>query len=138
MRGRYDEANYDWLLMEAAASVLRTPRSNNRLSMGGFVYIITNKYNTALYVGSATDLLFRIQQHKNKAYKSSFSARYNISKLVYFECFNSRYEAYQREYQIKSGSRAKKIALIIKANPDFDDLYDDIVLNGIEKSIYNK
>ena len=63
----------------------------------GFVYIITNYTNTTLYVGVTSDLELRIKQHKNKYYPNSFSARYNLDKLVYFESFQMIEDAIARE-----------------------------------------
>jgi putative endonuclease len=57
------------------------------------VYIVTNNNNTVLYTGVTSDLKARIAQHKTKKYLQSFSARYNITKLVYYECFSSMVEA---------------------------------------------
>ena len=88
----------------------------------GYVYIITNKNNTTLYVGVTSNLIKRIQQHKEKYYKKSFSARYNLNKLVYYEAFQMIGDAIAREKQLKAGSRAKKIALIEKANNTWSDV----------------
>ena len=78
----------------------------------GFVYILTNKQNTKLYVGVTSDLPGRMIKHRTKYYPKSFSARYNISKLVYDEVFDSITSAIAREKQLTAGSRKKKIALI--------------------------
>jgi putative endonuclease len=93
---------------------------------GGVVYILTNKYHTVLYTGMTSDLLSRIIEHREKHYPSSFTARYNITKLVYFEVMASIEEAIGREKQVKKYSREKKIKLIEKINPDWKDLYDEI------------
>jgi putative endonuclease len=93
---------------------------------GGHVYIITNKNNTALYVGVSSNLKQRILDHKNKKYKNSFSAKYNCNKLVYYEPFNSITEAIAREKQLKGGSRNKKIELINASNPGWNDLFENI------------
>jgi putative endonuclease len=93
---------------------------------GGCVYIIVNKHHTVFYVGVAASVSGRIQQHKEKLYPKSFSAKYNIDKLVYYEFFGSIEEAIQREKQIKKYSRIKKIALIIKINPEWKDLVDEV------------
>lgn len=69
------------------------------------VYITTNRVNGVLYTGVTSDLKNRIITHKTKKYKNSFSARYNVDKLVYFEKFDSIVTARIREKQIKSGSR---------------------------------
>lgn len=88
----------------------------------GFVYILANKNNTTLYVGVTSNLLKRMIQHKEKYYPKSFSARYNVDKLVYFEAFQKIGDAIAREKQLKAGSRAKKIALIEKENAEWGDL----------------
>ncbi|KGO94889.1 GIY-YIG nuclease family protein [Flavobacterium subsaxonicum] len=92
----------------------------------GFIYIVANYTNTTLYVGVTSDLHLRIKQHKNKQHPDSFSARYNMNKLVYFESFQMIEDAITREKQIKGGSRAKKIQLIETINPEWNDLYYEI------------
>ena len=88
---------------------------------GGSVYILTNKYHTVLYTGVTSDLKKRIYQHKNKEFKSSFTANYNCDNLVYFENF-IRIEEIAREKQIKGGSRKAKEELINRFNPEWKDL----------------
>jgi len=88
----------------------------------GFIYILTNKNNTTLYVGVTGNIINRIQQHKQKYNRKSFTARYNLDKLVYYEAFQQIGDAIAREKQLKAGSRAKKIALIETDNPNWDDL----------------
>ena len=84
--------------------------------------MMTNKYNTVLYTGVTSDLHKRIYEHKlNKV--EGFTKKYNIDKLVYYGVLDSIESAIQREKQIKAGSRKKKMELIMKANPDFEDLY---------------
>jgi putative endonuclease len=90
-----------------------------------FIYIITNKINTVLYVGVTSNLIKRIYEHKNKLI-SGFSSRYNLSKLVYLETFDNIHDALNREKQIKAGSRQKKLELIKRNNPNFNDLYSQI------------
>lgn len=90
------------------------------------VYIITNEHNTVLYTGVSADLVQRIIDHRNKIFKGSFSDRYNLYKLVYYECFMSISEAIKREKQVKKYSRKKKIALIVKENPGWNDLFEEI------------
>jgi putative endonuclease len=91
-----------------------------------FVYILTNKINTVLYVGITNDLIRRIYEHKNELVKG-FTQKYNLHKLVYFEEFSDPESAILREKQIKAGSRKKKLDLIVKNNPEFKDLYTDIL-----------
>ena len=89
------------------------------------VYIITNRYNTVLYTGITSDLKIRIWDHKNKQ-NNGFSARYNLNKLVFYETFRDPLAAINREKQIKAGSRAKKVYLIMEMNPGWIDLYDGL------------
>jgi len=91
-----------------------------------YVYIATNKFNTVLYTGITNNLIRRSWEHKYKVI-SSFTAKYNVNKIVYYEVFNSPEEAIKREKQIKAGSRKKKIELIKKNNPSFKDLYHEII-----------
>jgi putative endonuclease len=88
----------------------------------GYIYILTNKNNTTLYVGVTNNLTLRIRQHKEKHDKKSFTARYNLDKLVYYEAFQMIEDAIARERQLKAGSRGKKIALIEKENSAWSDL----------------
>lgn len=88
-------------------------------------YIITNTRNTVLYTGVTGNLTGRIYYHKNKSV-SSFSSKYNLEKLVYYEIFEDINQAIAREKQIKGGSRKKKIELINKFNPKWKDLYSTI------------
>jgi putative endonuclease len=92
----------------------------------GYIYILTNKNKTTLYVGVTANLKKRIQQHKDKVDKKSFTARYNLDKLVYHEAFQMIGDAIGREKQLKAGSRAKKITLIESINPNWKDLFDEL------------
>lgn len=92
----------------------------------GFVYLLTNKNNTVLYVGVTSNLVERIEQHRTKKYSKSFTGRYGLYKLVYWEAFSSIGEAIAREKQLKAGSRLKKIELINGSNPAWMDLYDTL------------
>ena len=87
-----------------------------------YVYIMTNKNNTVLYTGVCNNLPRRVWEHKHKINPKSFTARYNINKLVYYEYFTDIEAAIYREKQIKAGSRAKKIALIESMNKEWRDL----------------
>ena len=94
--------------------------------MISWIYITVNKPGGVLYTGVTSELKHRITSHKTKKYKNSFSARYNLDKLVYFEKFDSIITAREREKQLKAGSRAKKIKLIESMNPEWKDLYDKL------------
>ena len=88
----------------------------------GYVYILTNKGHNVFYVGITSDLIKRVFEHKNK-FVEGFSKKYNIDQLMYYEVFENIEEAIQREKQIKGLLRSKKIALIEKMNPKWEDLY---------------
>ena len=96
------------------------------MERGGYIYIMTNKNNTVLYTGVTSQLEIRVYQHKTGEYKNSFTDKYNCHKLVYYEYFDYIGEAIEREKQIKAGSRKKKLRLIEKVNPRWNDLYDQI------------
>ena len=91
---------------------------------GGCVYIMANKNHSVFYIGVTADLYARIVEHREFYRPRSFTAKYNLTKLVYYETFSRIEEAIAREKQIKKYSRQKKIALILKLNPEWKDLYD--------------
>jgi putative endonuclease len=90
------------------------------------VYILANKKNGTLYTGVTSNLIKRIYEHKNNVVES-FTKKYNIHLLVYYEVGESMNSAIEREKQIKSGSRKKKILLIESKNPNWDDLYNELL-----------
>jgi len=86
-----------------------------------YVYLITNNARTVIYTGVTNDLRRRVSEHKLGLCKG-FTLRYHCVNLVYYEtCFDPR-SAIRREKQIKGGSRAAKILLIEKSNPEWNDL----------------
>ena len=87
----------------------------------GFVYILTNKNKTTLYIGVTSELQRRISEH-NEGIGSKFTKKYALKHLVYYEKFDNITEAIQREKQLKRWSRIKKEELIIKLNPDWEFL----------------
>lgn len=89
------------------------------------VYILTNKNNTALYIGVTNNLQKRIWEHKNKITKG-FTKKYNCEKLVYFEQTENVYSALEREKQLKNWRRQWKENLISKSNPEWKDLFDEL------------
>lgn len=91
-----------------------------------FVYILTNKTNKVLYVGVTNNLEKRVFEHKNNISEKSFTATYNVHKLVYFEETSDINSALNREKQIKAGSRQKKLDLINKVNPEWKDLLEGL------------
>jgi len=91
-----------------------------------YVYILANSRHTVLYTGVTNNLLRRVSEHKNKTI-SGFTKRYNVDQLVYFECGDDINIAIAREKQIKAGSRQDKIDLINSMNPEWKDLYKDMI-----------
>ena len=91
-----------------------------------FVYLAANKLNTVLYAGVTNDLVRRGYEHRNDLVKG-FTSKYKVHKIVYYEVFEDINEAIKREKQIKGGSRQKKLELIRKMNPEFKDLYEEII-----------
>ncbi|NNK82019.1 MAG: GIY-YIG nuclease family protein [Flavobacteriaceae bacterium] len=91
-----------------------------------YIYIITNKPKGVLYIGLTKDLKRRKYQHKNKIHPTTFSARYNLDKLVYFETFKNEEAARLREKRMKKWNRDWKIELIEKNNPKWKDLYNNL------------
>jgi len=88
-----------------------------------YIYIITNKTKTVLYIGVTSNLPFRLQQHfDSKGNKKSFAGRYNCYILIYYEAFVSIKEAIRREKQLKRLSRKDKEALINSFNPNWNNL----------------
>jgi putative endonuclease len=92
------------------------------MQKGGYIYIMTNANKTTLYIGVTSNLPKRIHEHKTHIFKNSFSARYNLELLVYYETFERIELAIARETEIKKWNRAKKETLINGLNPEWDDL----------------
>lgn len=93
------------------------------MSHGGYVYLITSKYNKVLYTGVTSNLKIRIWEHRTMVYPDSFTAKYNCDKLVWYEEFGNISWAIDREKQIKGGSRMDKVKLIETMNPEWIDLW---------------
>jgi len=89
------------------------------------VYFLTNRTNVALYIGVTGDLKRRAFEHRNKLVKG-FTAKYNITKLVYYEVYDDPENAILREKRLKGSSRARKNKLVVSFNPEWTDLYDQI------------
>ena len=85
-----------------------------------YVYILTKKIDSVMYVGVTNDLTRRIYEHKSRLI-DGFTKRYHVDKLVYFEEYYDVNDAISREKQIKGYSRSKKNELVKKQNPDFKD-----------------
>lgn len=91
-----------------------------------YVYILTNRNNAVLYTGVTSDLVRRVYEHKQHLDPDSFTSKYNVTKLVYFEETTDVKAALEREKQIKSWKRERKMALIMESNPRMLDLYDHV------------
>mgnify|MGYP001605361429 CR=1 FL=1 len=89
------------------------------------IYIMTNESHTVTYIGVTNHLVRRVYEHREKLVPG-FTARYRISKLVYYEFFNHPSAAIAREKQLKGGPRAQKVALIERMNSEWRDLYEEI------------
>jgi len=94
--------------------------------MAYYVYLLASRKHGTLYVGVTSDLVRRIYQHKTKAVPG-FSARYGIDRLVWFEIYDDPLTAIAREKELKKWRRDWKIRLIEESNPDWNDLYPEIV-----------
>ena len=92
------------------------------MERGGYIYMLTNKNNSTLYIGVTANIEARLSEHKSKVNPNSFSAKYFLDKLVYIEFFETIDEAILREKQLKGGSRKAKETLINKVNPEWKDL----------------
>ena len=97
------------------------------MTRGGYIYIMTNYTNKVLYIGVTSQLYFRVQEHKQKIHKTSFTSKYNCNKLVYYESFASIEEAIHREKQLKKWNRSWKITLIENFNSNWIDLTEKVL-----------
>ena len=95
--------------------------------MAYYVYMMTNKYLNVLYTGVTNDLVRRVWEHRNHLIRDSFTARYRIDRLVYFEITEDINAAIAREKQIKSWNRDRKNALVERQNPTWKDQYPEII-----------
>lgn len=94
----------------------------------GYVYILRSQKNGTIYVGMSSDLSGRVEQHKSHYNPNCFTAKYNVTRLVWFERHDLIVDAIAREKAIKKWKRAWKIALIEQDNPEWREVilnYDD-------------
>ena len=90
-----------------------------------FVYLLASERNGTLYLGVTRDLIRRVYQHKTSA-TPGFTSRYQVTRLVWFECYDDPTNAIAREKELKKWRRAWKIRLIEESNPDWADLHSEI------------
>ena len=88
---------------------------------------MANATGTVVYTGVTNDVVRRVYEHKHNSDSKSFTAKYEVHKLVYFEETSSSYAAISREKQIKSWNRKRKNQLVESMNPKWEDLYDSIL-----------
>ncbi|MBR1648130.1 MAG: GIY-YIG nuclease family protein [Alphaproteobacteria bacterium] len=91
-----------------------------------YTYMLMNQNKSVIYTGVTGNLIKRIFEHKNKIF-DGFTKKYNVDMLVYYEIYNDVDEAIKREKQIKNWHRDWKLNLIKGSNPEFKDLYDELV-----------
>ena len=92
-----------------------------------YVYILANGFHTTLYIGVTNSLRRRVREHKEHIDPKSFTSRYHVDKLVYYEVYSDTLTAIEREKQLKSWNRKRKDQLIESVNPQWDDLYVFII-----------
>ncbi len=91
-----------------------------------YVYILASRRNGTLYIGVTNSLIKRVWQHKS-GLVDGFTKKYGIYELVHYETYDNPYDAIQREKRLKKWNRHWKLRLIEENNPDWDDLYNDIM-----------
>ena len=94
--------------------------------MDYYVYILANDTGTVIYTGVTNDLVRRVYEHRNNVLPDSFTAKYNVHRLVYYEETSDIKSAIEREKQIKSWNRKRKNRLIESLNSSWRDLYSEI------------
>jgi len=90
------------------------------------VYILASKRNGTLYVGVTSDLIKRVWEHKNNVVKG-FTERYSVHQLVWYELHETMESAIRKEKMLKNWKRAWKLELIERSNPNWQDLYEEVV-----------
>ena len=92
-----------------------------------YVYILSNRLNTVIYTGVTRDLVRRVYEHKHHLDPDSFTAKYDVTKLVYYESTSDVKAAIEREKQIKGWNRKRKNKLVESRNPSWAELYDTVL-----------
>lgn len=105
------------------------------MKKGGFVYLLTNKHKTVLYIGVTANLRTRVWEHEQHIISNSFTAKYNVEFLVYYEWFDTIQTAIEREKELKKWRRSKKEELIRTKNPRWIFLNPEIK-NDIYSLLY--
>ena len=92
-----------------------------------YVYILSNNHRNVIYTGITNDLARRVYEHKKHLDKGSFTSRYNVENLVFYEVTTNVDSAMAREKQIKGWNRKRKEKLIEAKNPTWNDLYESVL-----------
>ena len=95
--------------------------------MNYYIYILSNVTGTTIYIGVTRDLVRRVYEHKHKLDPNSFTAKYDIHKLVSYESTSDVRAAIEREKQLKGWNRKHKNKLVESMNPRWEDLYESIL-----------
>ena len=95
--------------------------------MNYYVYILSNVTHTVVYTGITRDLVRRVYEHRHHLDKGSFTDKYDVTRLVYYEHTTDVRAAIEREKQIKSWNRARKNRLVETMNPQWQDLWETIM-----------
>lgn len=117
-------SKWDCFVGKAALLAMTGIKGSMKRELHPSIYIMTNKNNAVLYTGVTSNLFKRVSEHKNKMV-AGFTSSYNVTKLVYYEEYETMPEAIAGEKQIKGGSRQKKMDLINNKNPEWKDLYEE-------------
>ena len=121
-----------WEMLRKTVSSRTSPQTGVAISrmeekMEYYVYLMTNSHKNLLYTGVTNDLIRRVHEHKHHLDKGSYTDRYNIEYLVYYESTSDVKAAIEREKQIKGWNRKRKDKLISSKNPEWSDLYQDFL-----------
>ena len=91
--------------------------------MAGYVYMMASRKHGTLYIGVTADIVRRVWEHRDKVFPESFTARYNVNRLVWYQEFDDITDAISHEKRMKRWRREWKVQLIEESNPEWDDLY---------------
>ena len=92
-----------------------------------YVYILANNTRTTIYTGITNDLIRRVYEYKHHLDPNSFTAKYDVTRLVYFDSTPDVRSAIEREKQIKGWNRRRKNTLVSEMNPTWEDLYESLL-----------
>ena len=117
----------DFVILSGAQRSRRIRIPKGEVAMNYYVYILASATNYTVYIGVTSDLIRRVYEHREHLDPDSFTSKYDVHKLVYFEQINDVKAALEREKQLKGWRRSKKNALIETMNPEWKDLYPELL-----------